>query len=120
CLTVRVRGTEVASATVVLQGCLNLVDLAGSENASKSLVSGDRLIETRKINTSLSVLGNVISGLLNDASHIPYRSSKLTHLLQHSLGGEAKTVMFVHLNPEMEAFTQTLSTLEFAERGGKV
>lgn len=76
------------------RGKLHLVDLAGSERQSKTHASGIRLKEATKINQSLSVLGNVISALVDGKSnHIPYRNSKLTRLLQDSLGGNSKTVM---------------------------
>ena len=75
-------------------GKLNLVDLAGSERQSKTGATGHRLKEATKINLSLSALGNVISALVDGKSqHIPYRDSKLTRLLQDSLGGNTKTVM---------------------------
>lgn len=75
-------------------GKLHLVDLAGSERQSKTGTTGDRFQEAVKINLSLSTLGNVISALVDGKStHIPYRNSKLTRLLQDSLGGNSKTVM---------------------------
>jgi hypothetical protein len=75
-------------------GKLNLVDLAGSERQAKTHAEGDRLKEATKINLSLSALGNVISALVDGKSkHIPYRDSKLTRLLQDSLGGNTKTIM---------------------------
>ena len=75
-------------------GKLNLVDLAGSERQSKTGATGNRLKEATKINLSLSALGNVISALVDGKSqHIPYRDSKLTRILQDSLGGNTKTVM---------------------------
>jgi hypothetical protein len=79
---------------------LNLVDLAGSERLSKTGAIGDRLKEAQKINLSLSALGNVISSLVDGKSqHIPYRDSKLTRLLQDSLGGNTKTVMIANCSP---------------------
>ena len=79
---------------------LNLVDLAGSERLSKTGAMGDRLKEAQKINLSLSALGNVISSLVDGKSqHIPYRDSKLTRLLQDSLGGNTKTVMIANCSP---------------------
>lgn len=115
CLTVHVQGRDVTSGAV-LRGCMHLVDLAGSERVDKSEVAGDRLKEAQHINKSLSALGDVISSLAQKNSHVPYRNSKLTQLLQDSLGGQAKTLMFVHISPELNAVGETLSTLKFAER----
>ncbi|XP_050303688.1 kinesin-like protein klp-20 [Anthonomus grandis grandis] len=100
---------------------LNLVDLAGSERASKSMASGDRLKEASKINLSLSVLGNVISALVdNPNSHIPYRNSKLTRLLQDSLGGSCLTSMIATVSPCMEHLEETCFTLMYAVRARKI
>ncbi|KAJ0736772.1 putative minus-end-directed kinesin ATPase [Helianthus annuus] len=115
CLTVHVQGRDLTSGAVV-RGCMHLVDLAGSERVDKSEVAGDRLKEAQHINKSLSALGDVISSLAQKNSHVPYRNSKLTQLLQDSLGGQAKTLMFVHISPELNAVGETLSTLKFAER----
>ncbi|MED6135380.1 hypothetical protein PIB30_045885 [Stylosanthes scabra] len=115
CLTVHVQGRDLTSGTV-LRGCMHLVDLAGSERVDKSEATGDRLKEAQHINKSLSALGDVIASLAQKNSHVPYRNSKLTQLLQDSLGGQAKTLMFVHISPESEAIGETLSTLKFAER----
>ncbi|XP_062081895.1 kinesin-like protein KIN-14I [Humulus lupulus] len=115
CLTVHVQGRDLTSGAV-LRGCMHLVDLAGSERVDKSEVTGDRLKEAQHINKSLSALGDVISSLAQKNSHVPYRNSKLTQLLQDSLGGQAKTLMFVHISPEAEAVGETISTLKFAER----
>ncbi|WJX13335.1 hypothetical protein P8452_03733 [Trifolium repens] len=115
CLTVHVQGRELSSGNS-LRGCIHLVDLAGSERVDKSEVTGDRLKEAQHINKSLSALGDVISSLAQKQSHVPYRNSKLTQLLQDSLGGQAKTLMFVHISPEPEALGETISTLKFAER----
>uniref|UniRef100_A0A5B6YKZ8 Putative kinesin-4-like n=1 Tax=Davidia involucrata TaxID=16924 RepID=A0A5B6YKZ8_DAVIN len=115
CLTVHVQGRDLTSGTV-LRGCMHLVDLAGSERVDKSEVVGDRLKEAQHINKSLSALGDVISSLSQKNSHVPYRNSKLTQLLQDSLGGQAKTLMFVHISPELDAIGETISTLKFAER----
>lgn len=84
-LTVHVRGTELKSNSV-LRGCLHLVDLAGSERVDRSEATGDRLREAQHINRSLSALGDVIFALAQKNPHVPYRNSKLTQVLQSSLG----------------------------------
>ncbi|OVA19729.1 Calponin homology domain [Macleaya cordata] len=114
-LAVHVQGKELVSGSI-LRGCLHLVDLAGSERVDKSEAVGDRLKEAQHINRSLSALGDVISALAQKSTHIPYRNSKLTQVLQDSLGGQAKTLMFVHINPEVNSIGETISTLKFAER----
>uniref|UniRef100_A0ACD5XN30 Uncharacterized protein n=1 Tax=Avena sativa TaxID=4498 RepID=A0ACD5XN30_AVESA len=119
CLTVHVQGRAITSGSI-LKGCMHLVDLAGSERVDKSEVIGDRLKEALYINKSLSALGDVIASLAQKNSHVPYRNSKLTQLLQDSLGGQAKTLMFVHISPESESVNETISTLKFAERVASV
>ena len=102
-------------------GKLNLVDLAGSERQSKTGATGDRLKEATKINLSLSALGNVISALVDaKTSHIPYRDSKLTRLLQDSLGGNTKTVMVANLGPADYNYDETSSTLRYANRAKNI
>lgn len=102
-------------------GKLNLVDLAGSERQSKTGATGDRLKEATKINLSLSALGNVISALVDGkSSHIPYRDSKLTRLLQDSLGGNTKTLMVACLSPADNNYDETLSTLRYANRAKNI
>ncbi|XP_029452136.1 kinesin-like protein KIF3C isoform X2 [Rhinatrema bivittatum] len=102
-------------------GKLNLVDLAGSERQSKMGTLGERPKEASKINLSLSALGNVISALVDGKStHIPYRDSKLTRLLQDSLGGNAKTIMVATLGPSSYNYDETLSTLRFANRAKNI
>ena len=114
-VTVHVRGKDLKTGSV-LYGNLHLVDLAGSERVDRSEVKGDRLREAQHINKSLSSLGDVIFSLASKSSHIPYRNSKLTQLLQSSLGGQAKTLMFVQLNPDAISYSESMSTLKFAER----
>jgi len=141
-----VQGRDLTSGTG-LRGCMHLVDLAGSERVDKSEVVGDRLKEAQYINKSLSALGDVIASLSQKNTHVPYRNSKLTQLLQDSLGnveklasllitsvvvepvmnisllcsgGQAKTFMFVHISPELDAVGETISTLKFAERVASV
>mmetsp|Transcript_10295 Transcript_10295/g.22959 ORF Transcript_10295/g.22959 Transcript_10295/m.22959 type:complete len:863 (+) Transcript_10295:48-2636(+) len=98
-------------------GKLNLVDLAGSERQSKTGATGDRLKEATKINMSLSALGNVISALVDDKSqHVPYRDSKLTRLLQDSLGGNSYTTLVATVNPREIDAEESLNTLQFANR----
>lgn len=113
-LTVHVEGKEASGR--IIRSCLHLVDLAGSERVDKSEVTGDRLKEAQHINKSLSCLGDVITALAQKNSHIPYRNSKLTQLLQYSLGGHAKTLMFAHVSPEADSYGETISTLKFAQR----
>ncbi|KAH1051725.1 Kinesin-like protein KIN-14Q [Glycine max] len=93
-----------------------LVDLAGSERVAKTEVHGDRLKETQNINRSLSALGDVISALATKSSHIPFRNSKLTHLLQDSLGGDSKALMFVQISPNENDLSETICSLNFASR----
>ncbi|CAI8041548.1 Kinesin-like protein KIF3A [Geodia barretti] len=105
----------------VRMGKLNLVDLAGSERQSKTGAEGERLKESMKINLSLMMLGNVISQLVDGKSkHIPYRNSKLTLLLQDSLGGNSKTVMIANIGPASYNWDETLNTLRYANRAKNI
>ena len=116
------------SAPLIRSAKLHLVDLAGSERLSRSGAEGQALTETQAINKSLSSLGDVIAALAAKAPHIPYRNSKLTHLLAPSLGGDAKTLMLVNCAPSMCAsstryrfssmpYTLAHSLAETARRG---
>ena len=99
-----------------------MVDLAGSERVSVTGATGQRLEESKKINQSLSCLGNVISALTDSKGrpHIPYRDSKLTRLLEDSLGGNCKTTMIAMISPAYDAYSESLSTLKFATRAKKI
>jgi ADP-ribose pyrophosphatase YjhB (NUDIX family) len=98
-------------------GKLNMVDLAGSEKQSKTKSEGIRLEEAIKINLSLTTLCHVISSLVDQkSSYVPYRDSKLTRLLQDSLGGNTKTVMIANIGPADYNMDESLSTLRYASR----
>nr|KAG5685609.1 hypothetical protein BaRGS_022173 [Batillaria attramentaria] len=102
-------------------GKLNMVDLAGSERQAKTGATGERLKEATKINLSLSALSNVISALVDaKTTHIPYRDSKLTRLLQDSLGGNSKTVMVANIGPASYNYDETLTTLRYANRAKNI
>ncbi|MEW5305833.1 MAG: hypothetical protein WDW36_008349 [Sanguina aurantia] len=103
-------------------GKLNLVDLAGSERVHVTGAVGKRLEESKKINASLSALGNVIAALTDrrERTHIPYRDSKLTRILEDSLGGNCRTTMICTIAPAMDAFQESLSTLKFANRAKNI
>ena len=97
-------------------GKLSLVDLAGSERVSKTEATAERLKEGRAINKSLTALGDVISALSSNESHIPYRNNKLTMLMSDSLGGTAKTLMFVNVSPANYNQEETTMSLFYASR----
>ncbi|XP_003398982.1 kinesin heavy chain isoform X2 [Bombus affinis] len=100
-----------------LSGKLYLVDLAGSEKVSKTGAEGTVLDEAKNINKSLSALGNVISALADgNKTHIPYRDSKLTRILQESLGGNARTTIIICCSPASFNESETKSTLDFGKR----
>eukprot|EP01018_Ginkgo_biloba_P015827 Gb_22755 [translate_table: standard] len=111
---------EKDSMTNIRYGRLNLVDLAGSERQKSSGAEGERLKEAANINKSLSTLGLVIMILVDVAHgkqrHIPYRDSRLTFLLQDSLGGNSKTTIIANISPSICSANETLSTLKFAQR----
>ena len=124
-ITVEQMTTELnqGNKTQIKVGKLNLVDLAGSERIRITGTTGQQLEESKKINKSLSCLGNVINALTdkkNKNNYIPYRDSKLTRLLQDSLGGNCKTTMIAMISPSQDAFSESLSTLYFAQRAKKI
>ncbi|XP_059420598.1 kinesin-like protein KIFC3 isoform X2 [Carassius carassius] len=97
-------------------GKLNLVDLAGSERITKSGAEGSRLREAQCINKSLSALGDVINALRSKHSHVPFRNSRLTYLLQGSLSGDSKTLMMVQVSPLESNVSESVCSLKFAQR----
>ena len=112
---------EKLGETVFKAGKLHLVDLAGSEKQKQTQADHERLEEAKKINLSLSALGNVIKALVDGKSkHVPYRDSKLTRLLQDSLGGNTKTLMVAALSPSSDAYEESLSTLRYADRAKSI
>ena len=97
-------------------GKLNIVDLAGSENINRSGVIDKGAREASNINKSLLTLGRVMTALADRASHIPYRESKLTRILQDSLNGRAKTSIIATVSAALINVEETLNTLEYANR----
>lgn len=98
-----------------------MVDLAGSERIAKTGATGDRLKEATKINLSLSTLCHVISALTDPkATYVPYRDSKLTRLLQDSLGGNTKTLMISNVGPADYNYDETMNTLRYASRAKNI
>ncbi|CAK9822517.1 Kinesin-like protein KIF21A [Anthophora retusa] len=116
-------GTEPASEFETLTAKFHFVDLAGSERLKRTGATGDRAKEGISINCGLLALGNVISALGDKAKkalHVPYRDSKLTRLLQDSLGGNSQTVMIACVSPSDRDFMETLSTLKYANRARNI
>ena len=99
---------------------LHFVDLAGSERAKRTGAEGERLKEGIQINRGLLALGNVINALCEKLSHVPYRDSKLTRLLQDSLGGNSKTLMIANVSPSDADLEETLNTLKYANRARQI
>jgi kinesin family protein C1 len=107
---------ENAALNEKREGSMIFIDLAGSERLNSSKAEGVRLKETQSINKSLSALGDVFSSILRKDSHIPFRNSKLTYLLQNFLSGSSRAAMFVTVSPEMEHFNETVCSLRFADK----
>ncbi|EIE22632.1 the Kifc3 motor domain in complex with Adp, partial [Coccomyxa subellipsoidea C-169] len=120
CLLIVHAATTDPATGVRSVGKLTLCDLAGSERINKTGASGLTLTEAQNINRSLLELGNVISALMQQSSHVPYRNSKLTMLLQDSLGGNAKALMVANLAPSPAHASETLSSLAFASKVANV
>jgi len=97
------------------EGKLALVDLAGSERVGKSGVTGTALAEAAAINKSLSALSQTFAALGKNSPHIPYRNSKLTHVLQEYLGGDAKCCIFVNVRPDRDNLSETIVSFACAE-----
>ncbi|KAL1419131.1 hypothetical protein MTO96_005243 [Rhipicephalus appendiculatus] len=119
-VTVHIRETTDDGEELVKTGKLNLVDLAGSENIGRSGAIDRRAREAGNINQSLLTLGRVITALVDKAPHVPYRESKLTRLLQDSLGGRTKTSIIATISPDMTNLEETLSTLDYAHRAKNI
>jgi len=118
-LLLKLQGSDRVT-NAVTRGTLTLVDLAGSERISKTEATGQRLVEAAAINKSLSALGQVFAALRTNAMHVPYRNSKLTQLMQSSLGGDGKVCLFVNVSPLASNLSETLSTLQFGSAAKKV
>ena len=121
-ITVHVKETSMAAGgeEMLKVGKFNLVDLAGSEAIGRSGATDKRAREAGMINQSLLTLGRVISALVDRGSHIPYRESKLTRLLQDSLGGKTKTCIVATVSPTRSNMEETLSTLDYAIRAKSI
>ncbi|KAJ5698076.1 Kinesin-like protein bimC [Penicillium macrosclerotiorum] len=119
-ITVMTKRTTDSGEEYVSSGKLNLVDLAGSENIGRSGAENKRATEAGLINKSLLTLGRVINALVDKSSHIPYRESKLTRLLQDSLGGRTKTCIIATVSPAKSNLEETISTLDYAFRAKNI
>lgn len=114
-LSIVIQSTNLQTQSVA-RGKLSFVDLAGSERVKKSGSAGNQLKEAQSINKSLSALGDVISALSSGSQHIPYRNHKLTMLMSDSLGGNAKTLMFVNISPAESNLEESHNSLTYASR----
>ncbi|OQU95893.1 Kinesin motor domain-containing protein [Cladophialophora immunda] len=119
-ITTYVKKPNNTGEDYICSGKLNLVDLAGSENIQRSGAENKRAAEAGLINKSLLTLGRVINALVDKSSHIPYRESKLTRLLQDSLGGRTKTCIIATVSPAKSNLEETISTLDYAFRAKNI
>uniref|UniRef100_H3C207 Kinesin family member 11 n=1 Tax=Tetraodon nigroviridis TaxID=99883 RepID=H3C207_TETNG len=119
-VTIHMKEITLEGEELVKIGKLNLVDLAGSENIGRSGAVDKRAREAGNINQSLLTLGRVITALVEKRPHIPYRESKLTRILQDSLGGRTKTSIIATVSPSSSNLEETLSTLEYASRAKNI
>ena len=97
-----------------------MVDLAGSEKANNTKSSGLKILEGGKINQSLLALGNCINALVDKKGHIPWRNSKLTRILQDSIGGNSRLVLIANISPSVLSYQETLNTLTYANRAKNI
>ncbi|KAJ9633821.1 Kinesin- motor protein [Knufia peltigerae] len=119
-ITTYVKKPSESGEDYICSGKLNLVDLAGSENIQRSGAENKRAAEAGLINKSLLTLGRVINALVDKSAHIPYRESKLTRLLQDSLGGRTKTCIIATVSPAKSNLEETISTLDYAFRAKNI
>ncbi|KAK5657027.1 hypothetical protein OQA88_3553 [Cercophora sp. LCS_1] len=119
-ITVHAKRKTESGEDYLMAGKLNLVDLAGSENIQRSGAENKRAAEAGLINKSLLTLGRVINALVDRSAHIPYRESKLTRLLQDSLGGRTKTCIIATVSPAKSNLEETISTLDYAFRAKNI
>uniref|UniRef100_A0A8C5FBR3 Kinesin-like protein n=1 Tax=Gadus morhua TaxID=8049 RepID=A0A8C5FBR3_GADMO len=119
-VTIHMKEVNLDGEELVKIGKLNLVDLAGSENIGRSGAVDKRAREAGNINQSLLTLGRVINALVEKRPHIPYRESKLTRILQDSLGGRTKTSIIATVSPSSSNLEETMSTLEYASRAKNI
>lgn len=121
-ITIQIKESTTEGEDFIKIGKLNFVDLAGSENIGRSGADKvySRKQEAGNINKSLLTLGRVITSLTENSPHIPYRESKLTHLLQDSLGGKTKTCIIATISPSSGNFEETMSTLDYAHRAKNI
>ncbi|KAL2083650.1 hypothetical protein ACEWY4_021423 [Coilia grayii] len=119
-VTIHMKEVNLEGEELVKIGKLNLVDLAGSENIGRSGAVDKRAREAGNINQSLLTLGRVITALVERRPHVPYRESKLTRILQDSLGGRTKTSIIATISPASINLEETLSTLEYANRAKSI